>query len=77
MIPDKAIEAARKPGEKTCNYLGRFSIELADAALVARERGNDVEVLFFAVKAVEILKLAQYLGYQLPAPPTAREGDDA
>lgn len=53
----------RLPGEKMCDYLGRFSIKLADAALTARERGDDVQAIFFATKAAETLQLAKHLGY--------------
>lgn len=49
--------------EKTCDYLGRFAGELADAALVARDRGDDVHALFFAIKAAETLQLAKLLGF--------------
>jgi hypothetical protein len=36
--------------------IGELSIKLADAALIARERGDDVQYLFFAVKAAETLE---------------------
>lgn len=49
-------EGARKVGE--------LSVKLADAALVARERGDDVQALFFAIKAAETLKLARLLGWK-------------
>lgn len=51
----------QRPDEKTCDYLGRFAIDLADAALKARERNDDVHALFFAVKAAEVLKLARVI----------------
>ena len=54
----------RLPGEKTCDYLGRFSVKLADAALNARERGDDVHAAFFAIKAAETLTLAKHLGFK-------------
>lgn len=41
-----------------------LSVKLADAALVARERGDDVHALFFAVKAAETLALAKALGWE-------------
>lgn len=49
--------------------IGKLSIKLADAALVARERGDDMEALFFAVKAAECLQLAKALGGNPPALP--------
>ena len=54
----------QRPNEKTCDYLGRFAVDLAGAALKARERQDDVHALFFALKAAEVLKLAKHLGYQ-------------
>ena len=56
--------SSQRPDEKTCDYLGRFAGELADAALVARDRGDDVHALFFAIKAAEVLNLARHLGFQ-------------
>jgi hypothetical protein len=47
--------------------IGELSIKLADAALIARERGDDVQYLFFAVKAAETLEVAKALGWKLPA----------
>jgi hypothetical protein len=55
-------EGARKIGE--------MSVKLADAALVARERGDHVHALFFALKAAETLKLARLLGWKPEAEPT-------
>ena len=49
-------------GEK----IGDLSLKLADAALIARERGDDVQALFFAVKAAETLALAKALGWKGP-----------
>ena len=49
--------------------IGDLSIKLADAALVARERGDDVQALFFAVKAAECLQLAKALGWNPPSIP--------
>ena len=43
--------------------IGELSVKLADAALIARERGDDVNALFFAVKAAECLQLAKALGW--------------
>lgn len=54
----------RLPDEKTCDFLGRLSVGLADAALKATADGDDVHAIFFAVKAAETLKLARYLGYR-------------
>jgi hypothetical protein len=56
--------------------IGELSVKLADAALIARERGDDVNAIFFAIKAAECLALAKSLGWrpeQLPEPPAIRE----
>lgn len=53
--------------------IGELSLKLASAAMVARERGDDVHSLFFALKAAECLQLAKALGWspeELPNPPT-------
>jgi hypothetical protein len=52
--------------------IGNLSVKLADAALVARERGDDVQALFFALKAAECLQLAKALGWK----PTERIAHD-
>ena len=57
------MSVVREPGEKMCDYLGRFSVKLADAALIAHERGDQVNALFFATKAAETLALAKHLGF--------------
>jgi hypothetical protein len=44
--------------------IGELSVKLADAALVARERGDDVDAIFFATKAAECLQLAKALGWE-------------
>jgi hypothetical protein len=44
--------------------IGELSAKLADAALVARENGDHVRALFFALKAAECLQLAKHLGWQ-------------
>jgi hypothetical protein len=44
--------------------IGELSIRLADAALVARAKGDDVNALFFANKAAECLRLARLLGWR-------------
>lgn len=54
----------RLPDEKTCDFLGRLSVGLAEAAITARADGDDVHAAFFAIKAAETLKLARYLGYR-------------
>jgi hypothetical protein len=46
------------------SQIGELSVKLADAALVARERGDEVKALFFAVKAAETLQLAKALGWK-------------
>jgi hypothetical protein len=66
-------ECKRRPGEPMQDYLGRFSIRLAEAALIARERGEDHRAAFFAIKASETLQLAKALGYSLPTPPSAHK----
>lgn len=53
--------------------IGELSVKLAGAALVAREKGDEVEALFFAIKAAETLALAKALGWvpaHLPAAPS-------
>ena len=44
--------------------VGELSVKLADAALIARGRGDDVQALFFALKAAETLALAKALGWK-------------
>ncbi len=44
--------------------IGELAIKLGDAALIARERGDDVNAIFFAIKAAECLQLAKALGWQ-------------
>ena len=46
--------------------IGELSIKLADAALVARSKGDDVHAILFATKAAECLQLAKALGWKLP-----------
>jgi hypothetical protein len=41
-----------------------LSIKLAEAALVAREKGDEVNAIFFAAKAGETLALAKALGWK-------------
>ncbi len=43
--------------------IGELSVKLADAALIARERGDEVNAIFFAMKAAETLELAKALGW--------------
>ena len=52
--------------EKMSDYLARFAGKLADAALTARSRGDEVHAVFFAIKAGEILSLAKTLGFDPP-----------
>ena len=49
--------------------IGELSVKLANAALVAREKGDDVNAIFFAVKAAETLALAKALGWKPEAGP--------
>lgn len=44
--------------------IGELSVKLADAALIARERGDEVNAIFFAIKAAETLALAKALGWK-------------
>ena len=44
--------------------IGELSIKLADAALIAREKGDEVHAIFFAIKAAETLALAKALGWK-------------
>ena len=45
------------------SQIGELSFKLVDAALVARERGDEVNAIFFAIKAAETLALAKALGW--------------
>lgn len=76
--------AKQLPGESTRDYLARFSGLLANAALVARERGDPVNALLFAIKAAETLALAKALGWDgrdalspAPSPMTGGRDQDA
>lgn len=44
--------------------IGELSVKLADAALISRERGDEVNAIFFAIKAAETLALAKALGWK-------------
>lgn len=46
------------------SQIGELSVKLADAALIAREKGDQVNAIFFAVKAAETLALAKSLGWK-------------
>jgi hypothetical protein len=52
---------------KAQKIIADLAVKLADAALIARERGDDVQAVFFAIKAAECLQLAKLLGWQ-PTP---------
>lgn len=52
--------------------IGTLSVKLAGAALLARERGDEVHAAFFAIKAAETLALAKALGW---TPPNLPEGE--
>jgi hypothetical protein len=52
------------------NRIGDLSVKLGEAALVAREKGDDVQALFFALKAAETFKLARALGWEPKTDPT-------
>lgn len=45
-------------------WVGELSVKLAQASLVARERGDEVHAIFFAIKAAECLALAKALGWR-------------
>ena len=53
----------------SASQIGKLSVKLANAALVAREKGDAVHAIFFAVKAAETLALAKALGWK-PDPVT-------
>jgi hypothetical protein len=44
--------------------IGELAVKLADAALLARSSGDEVQALFFALKAAELLALAKALGWK-------------
>jgi hypothetical protein len=44
--------------------IGELAVKLADAALLARSNGDEVQALFFALKAAELLQLAKALGWK-------------
>lgn len=46
------------------SQIGELSVKLADAALIARGRGDEVNAIFFAIKAAETLALAKALGWK-------------
>jgi hypothetical protein len=48
--------------------IGELSVKLAESALVARDRGDEVHALFFAIKAAETLALAKALGWKPTTP---------
>jgi hypothetical protein len=47
--------------------IGKLAVDLADAAVKAKAKGDDVHALFFAIKAAECLTLAKALGWKIPA----------
>lgn len=56
----------------TAQKMGELSVMLADAALVATQRGDEVHAIFFAVKAAETLALAKALGWEAKEPADAK-----
>lgn len=48
--------------------IGRLAIKMADAALLARSRHDDVNAILFATKAAECLQLAKHLGWKPGTP---------
>lgn len=53
--------------------IGALSVQLADAALVARSRGDEVHAIFFATKAADTLQLAKALGWKPDTTALAQE----
>lgn len=47
--------------------IGKLAVDLADAAITAKAKGDDVHAIFFATKAAECLALAKALGWKIPA----------
>lgn len=48
----------------TAAEIGALSGKLAEAAVIASDRGDEVHALFFAIKAAETLTLAKALGWR-------------
>jgi hypothetical protein len=64
-----AMEDQSEANIKTqAEKIGELAVKLADAALIAHCRGDDVKSIFFAIKAVECLALAKSLGWGVSAP---------
>jgi hypothetical protein len=59
-----AVEEGAKVAERGRDKIGDLAIKLANAALIARERGDGAAALFFATKAAECLQLAKLLGWK-------------
>ena len=53
--------------------IGKLAVDLADAAMAAKAKGDDVHAVFFAVKALECLTLAKALGWSQKAHPSPEE----
>jgi hypothetical protein len=53
----------------TTDEMVALSVKLAEAALMARERGDDVYTIFFAVKAAEVLSLAKLMNITVEEAP--------
>lgn len=49
---------------RAADKLAILAGKLAEAATTARGRGDDVNALFFAIKAAEVLSLAKSLGFK-------------
>lgn len=47
--------------------IGKLAVDLADAAVIAKSKGDDVHAIFFATKAADCLALAKALGWKVPA----------
>jgi len=48
----------------TTTEFSDLAVKLSDAALKARDHGDDVHAIFFATKAAECLQLARALGWK-------------
>jgi hypothetical protein len=57
--------------------IGDLAVKLADAALIATDRGDTVQALFFATKAAECLQLAKALGWKPETPLTSAKQTEA
>ncbi|MGB3447063.1 MAG: hypothetical protein WBA48_10225, partial [Xanthobacteraceae bacterium] len=73
-IPGQLSAEINSEMATTAAKIGDLSVKLAESALIARERGDEVHALFFSIKAAELLSLAKALGWK-PGP-TRPEGQE-